>query len=293
MRERDLAQQAAVLSQEPDMWRNYRNLRNTATRSMRRDKDVWEKQQLDNFENSPTDLWRNVKGWMGWKNTGPPSQLFYRGEMVTSPQGLANSMNSFFTGKVNDLRANLPHPSGDPLEPLRSVMSSRACHLSLKSVHPDEVLKIVKELKNTKSTGLDDIDATTLKLVISDILPAVTHVINLSLLNLEFPNKWKLAKVVPLLKKDDPLNPKNYRPVALLPIMSKILERVVFKQVVEYVESNRLLHPSHHGSRSKHSTCTALIEMYDTWVNSIEQNDMADLIVQHLNLWIIHFCYRN
>ena len=109
-------------------------------------------------------------------------------------------------------------------------MSTRACHLSLKSVHPDEVLKIVKGLKNTKSTGLDDIDATTLKLVISDILPAVTHVINLSLLNLEFPNKWKLAKVVPLLKKDDPLNPKNYRPVALLPIMSKILERVVFKE---------------------------------------------------------------
>ena len=83
-------------------------------------------------------------------------------------------------------------------------MSSRTCHFSLKSVHPDEVLKIVKELKNSKSTGLDDIDTATLKLVIREILPALTHVINLSLINLEFPNKWKLAKVVPLLKKDDP-----------------------------------------------------------------------------------------
>ena len=106
----------------------------------------------------------------------------------------------------------------------------------------------------------------------------LTHVINLSLINLEFPNKWKLAKVVPLLKKDDPLNPKNYRPVALLPIFSKILERVVFKQVVEYLEGNGLLHPSHHGSRSKHSTCTALIEMYDTWVNSIEEDNMAGVM---------------
>ena len=189
MKERDLAQQASVFSQEPDDWRKYRNLRNTATRAMRRDRNLWEKNQLDNFENSPTDLWRNVKGWMGWKNTGPPSQLFYKGEMVNSPQGLADSMNSFFVGKVNGLRANLPPSRGDPLEPLRSVMSNRTCQFRLKSVHPEDVLKIVKELKNTKSTGLDDIDATTLKLVIKEILPAITHVINLSLNNLEFPNK--------------------------------------------------------------------------------------------------------
>ena len=152
-------------------------------------------------------------------------------------------------------------------------MSSRTCHFQLQAVHPDKVLKIVKDLKNSKSTGLDDIDTWTLKLVIQEFLPALTHIVNLSITSLEFPSSWKLAKVIPLLKKDDPLNPKNYRPVALLPIMSKILERIVFKQVVEYLESNSLLHPSHHGSRSKHSTCTALIEMYDTWINIVEQSD--------------------
>ena len=162
-------------------------------------------------------------------------------------------------------------------------MSSRTCKLKLKSVHPDTVLKIVNELKNSKSTGLDDIDTGTLKLVIRDILPAVTHVINLSLVNLEFPNKWKLAKIVPLLKKDDPLNPKNYRPVALLPILSKLLERAVFRQVVDYLESIRLLHPSHHGSRSGHSTCTALIEMYDSWMESIEQDEMAGVMMIDLS----------
>ena len=65
--------------------------------------------------------------------------------------------------------------------------------------------------------------------------------------------------------------------------MSKILERIVFKQVVEYLESNSLLHPSHHGSRSKHSTCTALIEMYDTWINSVEQHEMSGVMMIDLS----------
>ena len=141
----------------------------------------------------------------------------------------------------------------------------------------------MKAMKMSKSTGLDNIDAWTLKLIILEILPSVTHVINLSLTTMEFPNAWKLAKVIPLLKKDDPLNPKNYRPVALLPVMSKILERVVFKQVVQYVENNGLLHPSHHGSRAKHSTGTALIEMYDTWIDSIEQGKMAGVMMIDLS----------
>ena len=123
----------------------------------------------------------------------------------------------------------------------------------MKSVHPDTVLQIVTELKNSKSTGLDNIDVWTLKLIIDDVLPALTHVINLSLTSMIFPNIWKLAKVIPLLKKGDPLCPGNYRPVALLSILSKVLEKVVFMQVVEYMESNSLIHPSHHGSRAEKS----------------------------------------
>ena len=220
---------------------------------------------------------------MGWKNSGPPTQLFYKGEMVTSPQGLADSMNAFFIGKVEGLIENLPEASGDPLKTLKKLMENRTCTFHLQTVHPDEVLKIVKALKMLKSTGLDSIDAWTLKLVINDILPALTHVLNLSITSLVFPDIWKLSKVIPLLKKDDPLNPKNYRPVALLPVMSKILERVVFMQVVQYVEGQGLLHPSHHGSRSKHSTSTAMIEMYDTWVDSIEKEEMAGVMMIDLS----------
>ena len=84
----------------------------------------------------------------------------------------------------------------------------------------------ISNLKNTAAFGLDEIDTSTIKLVKWEVIPAVTHIINLSITTRKFPTAWKKTKVVPLHKKDDPLNPKNYRPVAIVPILSKILERV-------------------------------------------------------------------
>ena len=121
------------------------------------------------------------------------------------------------------------------------LMRNRQCPFTLHAVSPNEVEKIVKGLKNSKSTGTDHIDTWVIKLVARDILPAITHIVNLSIVHSEFPSLWKVSKVVPLLKKGDPLSPKNYRPVALLPVFCKILEKVVFLQLVEYLDTQQLL----------------------------------------------------
>ena len=67
------------------------------------------------------------------------------------------------------------------------------------------------------------------------------------------------------------------------PILSKILEKVVFQQVMAYLDQNELLHPSHHGSRADHSTTTALIEMYEEWMEGIENNEMAAVMMLDLS----------
>ena len=71
------------------------------------------------------------------------------------------------------------------------------------------------------------------------------------------------------------LNPKNYRPVAIIPIFSKILERIVFNQVVQYLATNNLIHPNHHAYRENHNTTTALIQLYDTWLKALENGQLA------------------
>ena len=94
------------------------------------------------------------------------------------------------------------------------------------------MLKLVKDLKNSSATGVDYIDTRTVKLVADLIVPSLTHIINLSIRTSTFPNIWKFAKVIPLLKSSvcDPLLPKSYRPVALLPILSKVMEKAIFSR---------------------------------------------------------------
>jgi hypothetical protein len=239
--------------------------------------------KLNSTKHNPSTLWKNVKTWLNWNNSGPPSQLFHNGRLVNSPAGLAGTMNSFFIDKVARLRNGIPASNADPLAKLKESMSDRQCSLALKTVNPEEVLKVIKSLKNSKSTGTDNIDTWVIKLVASDILPALTHIINLSIMQSKFPTMWKHAKVVPLLKKGDRLTPQNYRPVALLPVFSKILERIVFNQLVKYLDDQGLIHPNHHGSRPGHSTATALIQMYDTWVEEVDDGNLVGVMMVDLS----------
>ena len=132
-------------------------------------------------------------------------------------------MNEFFVNKVNGLRANIPPCMTDPLDRVRILMEKKDCSFSLKAAQPDDIAKVIKSLKSSNSCGLDNIGSYVLKLGCEELTPAITHIVNLSIGESRFPSLWKTSKVVPLFKKGDTVSPKNYRPVSLLPITSKIL----------------------------------------------------------------------
>ena len=159
------------------------------------------------------------------------------GNIFSKPKDLAKIMNNFFVTKVRLLRANLPRNVGDPLVLVKRLMTNRKCSFNFKCVHPDEVAKIIENLKNSKSCGSDNIDTYIIKLAKDELVPVITHAINLSITQPVFPTIWKRSKTIPLHKKNEKIYPQHYRPVSLLPICSKILERAVFSQIIEYMES--------------------------------------------------------
>jgi hypothetical protein len=154
-------------------------------------------------------------------------------------------MNKFFLSKIRNLRSLIPTVHTDPLIKMKEAMQNRRCSFQLKTVNESDVIKVIRSLKNSSATGVDYIDTRTVKLAAEILAPALTHIINLSITTSTFPDIWKFAKIIPLLKSlsSDPLLPKSYRPVALLPILSKVLEKIVFTQLVKYLEENNLIHP--------------------------------------------------
>ena len=87
----------------------------------------------------------------------------------------------------------------------------------------------------------------------------LTDIINLSFRTGIFPDLCKLAKVMPIFKKDNPLLCENYRPISLLPIFSKIFEKVIYKRMYDFIDKNQLIYERQFGFRTKHSTNHALI----------------------------------
>ena len=107
----------------------------------------------------------------------------------------------------------------------------------------EEVILLCREIEILKSSGMDDISLKICKdafLVLSDQL---AHLFNCSLVRGIFPEEWKSAKVVPLLKGGDRETVENYRPVSLLPLPGKLLEKIVHKGMTEFLEATQFLTP--------------------------------------------------
>lgn len=152
------------------------------------------------------------------------------------------------------------------------------------SLSEDEVSKLLTGSRPT-TCSLDPIPTTLLQAIAPTILTATTQVVNASLTVGTFPASFKQAQVTPLLKKPslDPTQVENYRPVSLLPFLSKIIERTVFKQVTEFLAQHNLLDPYQSGFKSGHSTETALLSVTEALKEARAAGQSSVLILLDLS----------
>ena len=99
----------------------------------------------------------------------------------------------------------------------------------------------ISKLKNTKSTGHDQINLQHIKERLMVTVPYITLIINTSIVTNVFPKQWKHSIIIQIHKSSDIEEPINFRPINLFPIVSKILEKVISTQLTEYLENNNLL----------------------------------------------------
>ena len=116
----------------------------------------------------------------------------------------------------------------------------------------------IKNLKETSACGSDGISLRFIRDALYMIAFYITVIVNTSIVTNAYPNLWKNPYAIPAYKSGDVDNVTNYRPISLLPVLSKILEKIVANQLTEYLETNNLLSETQHGFRPKLSTETAL-----------------------------------
>ena len=134
------------------------------------------------------------------------------------------------------------------------------------------VLALITNLPNKTSSGIDNISNKLLKQIKHIIVQPLTLIINQSLTSGIYPDKFKISKVTPLHKKDDRTAISNYRPISLLPTMSKIIERVIHSQLYAYFNENNLITEQQYGFRPRHSTELAAQKLTDTIMYELDRS---------------------
>ena len=142
------------------------------------------------------------------------------------------------------------------------------------SITEQYVFNYLSELDTKKSTGLDYISSKFINLAADIITHSLTKILNLSISTGIFPETWKKSKVFPLHKGGSKNKTENYRPISILPTVSKLLERHVHDWLYTYITAHGLLNDCQSGFRPKHSCFTALTKLTEKWLSAIHNKDL-------------------
>ncbi len=240
----------------------YRALRNKVVRLLKRDKLDSNEKLLEKSAFDPKRVWNLANSTLGKRNGAAlPSTL----DGVSGDDKLAAHVNEFYVDKIAKLRdgittQNKPYPAAGRENEMEDLFR-------LRPPSQGEVAKVILGLKNSGAIGEDSIPVTILKKGVAVLAAPLAHLVAVSISTAKVPDGFKLAKITPVRKKKKAADKaSSYRPVAILSAMSKILERVVHRQLMDYVDKK--FPNCQHGFRPRRNTVGAIIASHGEWAKA-------------------------
>ena len=220
-------------------------LRRRATQLSRSLKNHYFTEACSTYSRSPKKLWGLINSLTGRVKSHPP------------PRASLDSLSNTFSAVVTDVRRP-EHLDLPALEGSLNETTLPECLSAFSPVSVGTVLKHLESIDPRKATGSDGIPGLLLKQCAAVIAPSLTAIFNVSLTTGELPRAFKVANIAPVYKSGDREEAGNYRPISLLPIVSKVLEKIVSAQLKRFIQRNNLLPETQFAYRANHSTEDAL-----------------------------------
>ena len=147
------------------------------------------------------------------------------------------------------------------------------------TITPNQTKNLIEAIPSGKATGVDGVSALILKIAAPAIAPSLAKLINICIAHGTFPTAWKEVKVTPILKQNSKSDKNNYRPISVLPVLSKIFERHLHNSLSTFLKDSNLLYSLQSAFRKYHSTETALIGIVDRMLLNIDDNRINGLLL--------------
>ena len=185
---------------------------------------------------------------------------------------IADGFCNYFTNVGKKLAANINKINTNPLEYLNKNQAITNS-IYLNPTSPEEISKIILSLKSSKSCGNDNISNVILKKINPAICTPISYIINKSLQSGTVPTSMKISKIIPIYKAKAKNMFSNYRPISLLPNISKILEKIVHKRLHNFLEHHKVFYPNQFGFRTHHTTTDAVSLFCNDTLRSLDKRE--------------------
>ena len=186
------------------------------------------------------------------------------GREIVNRQEISNTMNEYFCSVGKDLARKI-EDAPNPMLTGKYNLNPDNKRFNFRPIVVQDIRDAMGKIKTSKSLGSDNIPSYFLKLATPYIENALVFMFNTSLETSHFPDCWKTARITPIFKEGDRAERSNYRPISVLPVISRLFEKLVFNQLYEYLVKNKLIHPGQSGFLKLHSTSTCLLKNTDDW----------------------------
>ena len=223
----------------------------------------------DSFLDNPKLFWSYHKSTCRHRES-KVSEISYKGVTAKTAAHKAELFNAFFSSVFTSHRSNIGEDTINNSLPIRTEQN-----LSDITIGVEEVANCLHGLDTSKASGPDGLPSRLLKECAQQIAPSLCTLFNHSLQCGRMPLEWKSANITPLHKKQRKEPAENYRPISLLPIVSKVLERCMYSQFYEHV--SYLITPHQHGFLRNRSCVTQLLSMLHSIGQKLDTNEQTDI----------------
>ena len=247
----------------------YKKVRNKVSNEIKKSKNDFYKKYFESHSNDIKKTWEGIRKVI---NPGKPtsfgiSQLNLKGRIIDDPKDIANSVNDFFTNVRSNTEKSVPKVEN--ITPEKYLQNRVGTDFLMTHISEEDILDIIKSLPN-KGTGPASIPLKLLKVIAHIVVVPLCYIINCSFSTGVFLEILKVAKVIAPHKGGPSDNLNNYRPISLLSIFDKIIEKIMHSKLYDFFDEQEVLFINQFGFRKKCSTIHALLDMIERIRNNMD-----------------------
>ena len=212
---------------------------------------------------------KEITGKQKTKSTLLPREIKVNKTIIQKPQEIAKEFNKFFTSVGPTLAGKIPNTE----KSFQDFLTSHNEKMQFEELNFDKFEEAFKSLKRNKAAGFDDLSSNIIIDAYDSLKNILFHIFKVSIKQGIFPDRLKIAKVTPIFKSGAKDNVSNYRPISILPVFSKVLERIMYNRVYNHLDCKGLLYEKQFSFQRNNSTEHAILKLTRDITSSFEKGE--------------------